>query len=167
MVSEIVCIFVCGHLSLWKDVGWQTRLEIWTFIWTKSVNQYLVIWQSISWLLPGLGIRNQPKDWHQPGWNVGQSPRGKKPNERKGWRFRHRDGSRAFGEGKGGATFRRAIGRGLEQLSLILPIPGCYQKHVPQRCSDGQEELHKLRGYLGTMVRSLWLIFIQLFYFSS
>ena len=20
MVSEIVCIFVCGHLSLWKDV---------------------------------------------------------------------------------------------------------------------------------------------------
>ena len=21
MVSEIVCIFVCGHLSLWKDVG--------------------------------------------------------------------------------------------------------------------------------------------------
>ena len=21
MVSEIVCIFVCGHLSLWKDVS--------------------------------------------------------------------------------------------------------------------------------------------------
>ena len=21
MVSEIVCIFVCGHLSLWKDVA--------------------------------------------------------------------------------------------------------------------------------------------------
>ena len=129
-----------------------------------SDKQYLVIWQSISWLLPGLGICNQPKDWHQPGWNVGQSPRGKKPNERKGWRFRHRDSSRAFGEGKGGATFRRTIGRGLEQLSLILPIPGCYQKHVPQRCSDGQEELHKLRGYLGTMVRSLWHLFSHSFF---
>ena len=28
MVSEIVCIFVCGHLSLWKDVGIELTLMV-------------------------------------------------------------------------------------------------------------------------------------------
>ena len=29
MVSEIVCIFVCGHFSLWKDVVCVVILRFW------------------------------------------------------------------------------------------------------------------------------------------